>query len=119
MWSALRRRSLDVSFAARLMLHWADLGNRDPTVKIVCRNYSETPQFGSPPWDNPNLLWELMRAGVTNSQHNNCSAGTRQRRLSRMRRQSGIDHCYGRVLSFKCVQPDCTATAIPCLALIA
>jgi len=52
----------DVSFAARLMLHWADLENRDPTVKIVCRNYSETPQFGSHPWDSPNLLWELMRA---------------------------------------------------------
>jgi len=52
----------DVSFAARLMLHWADLENREPTVKIVCRNYSEAPQFGSHPWDSPNLLWELMRA---------------------------------------------------------
>jgi len=52
----------DVSFAARLQLHWADLENREPTVKIDCRNYSETPQFGLHPWDCPNLLWELMRA---------------------------------------------------------
>ena len=52
----------DVSFAARLQLHWADLENREPTVKIVCRNYSEKPQFGLNPWDCPNLLWELMRA---------------------------------------------------------
>ena len=52
----------DTSFAARLHLHWADLENREPTVKIVCRNYCETPQFGLHPWDCPNLLWELMRA---------------------------------------------------------
>lgn len=52
----------DVSFAARLHLHWADLENREPTVKIVCRNYSEKPQLGLHPWDCPNLLWELMRA---------------------------------------------------------
>jgi hypothetical protein len=52
----------DVSFAERLAMHWADLEHRDPTVKIVCRNYSERPQYGLHPWDCPNLLWELMRA---------------------------------------------------------
>ncbi|MCU1304541.1 MAG: hypothetical protein JWQ87_4825 [Candidatus Sulfotelmatobacter sp.] len=51
----------DVSFAARLMAHWANLDEREPTVKIVCRNYSEKPQFGLHNWDCPNLLWELMR----------------------------------------------------------
>lgn len=52
----------DVSFAARLQLHWADLEHREPTVKIVCRNEGEGPQFGLHNWDCPNLLWELMRA---------------------------------------------------------
>lgn len=51
----------DVSFAARVMLHWRDLDHREPTLKIVCRNYSERPQPGLHSWDNPNLLWELMR----------------------------------------------------------
>ena len=51
----------DVSFAARLMLHWANLEHREPTLKIVCRNYSEKPQPGLHNWDCPNLLWELMR----------------------------------------------------------
>lgn len=51
----------DVSFAARLMLHWANLDKREPSVKIVCRNYSEKPQFGLHQWDCPNLIWELMR----------------------------------------------------------
>lgn len=51
----------DISFAARLMLHWASLERREPTVKIVCRNYSEKPQLGLHNWDCPNLLWELMR----------------------------------------------------------
>ena len=71
----------DVSFAARLMLHWANLGPADsvlermtpeereeelakyrkPTVRIVCRNYSEKPQPGLHDWDCPNLMWELMR----------------------------------------------------------
>jgi hypothetical protein len=53
----------DVSFAARLQLHWADLEHREPTVKIVCPEgmYSETPQFGRHQWGCPNLLWELMR----------------------------------------------------------
>jgi hypothetical protein len=52
----------DVSFAARLHLHWSDLEHRAPSVRIVCRNYNETPQPGLHPWDCPNLLWELMRS---------------------------------------------------------
>ena len=52
----------DISFAARLMKHWSNLDQREPSVKIVCRNYSETPQYGMHLWDCPNLLWELMRA---------------------------------------------------------
>ena len=53
----------DVSFAARLQMHWADLEHREPTVKIVCPQgmYSETPQFGRHQLGCPNLLWELMR----------------------------------------------------------
>jgi hypothetical protein len=51
----------DVSFAGRLNLHWANLEEREPTVKIVCRNYAEKPQPGLHNWDCPNLLWELMR----------------------------------------------------------
>jgi hypothetical protein len=51
----------DVSFAARLMSHWANLDKREPTVKIVCRNYAEKPQPGLHNWDCPNLIWELMR----------------------------------------------------------
>lgn len=52
----------DVSFAGRLMMHWANLDKRQPTLKIVCRNYSERPQPGLHNWDCPNLLWEMMRA---------------------------------------------------------
>jgi hypothetical protein len=53
----------DISFAARLMMHWSNLDKREPTVKIVCRipNYDEKPQPGLHNWDCPNLLWELMR----------------------------------------------------------
>jgi hypothetical protein len=51
----------DVGFAARLMLHWSNLDQREPTVRIVCRQRSEQPQYGLHPWDCPNLLWELMR----------------------------------------------------------
>jgi hypothetical protein len=43
------------------MSHWANLDEREPTVKIVCRNYAEKPQPGLHNWDCPNLLWELMR----------------------------------------------------------
>lgn len=51
----------DVSFAARLQSHWSNLEERLPTVRIVCRNFSERPQYGLHQWDCPNLLWELMR----------------------------------------------------------
>ena len=51
----------DVSFAERLLLHWSNLDEREPTIRIVCRNFSERPQPGLHQWDCPNLLWELMR----------------------------------------------------------
>lgn len=51
----------DVSFAARLMMHWSNLDRRAPSVRIVCRNFSDKPQHGLHNWDCPNLLWELMR----------------------------------------------------------
>jgi len=51
----------DVGFAARLMLHWSNPGQREPTVRIVCRNRSDQPQYGLHAWDCPNLLWELLR----------------------------------------------------------
>ena len=52
----------DVSFAERLLMHWANLDEREPTIRIVCRTYSERPQPGLHQWDCPNLLWELMRS---------------------------------------------------------
>jgi len=61
LFSPFSRDRSDVSFAARLMTHWANLNEREPTVKIVCRNYAEKPQPGLHNWDCPNLLWELMR----------------------------------------------------------
>lgn len=51
----------DVSFAARVMQHWSNLDNREPSLKIVCRNFSERPQPGLHHWDCPNLLWEMLR----------------------------------------------------------
>jgi hypothetical protein len=51
----------DVSFAGRLLAHWANLEEREPTVKIVCRKSWERPLYGLHSWDCPNLLWELMR----------------------------------------------------------
>jgi hypothetical protein len=51
----------DISFAARLHMHWSNLDQREPSLKIVCRNYAEKPQPGLHNWDCPNLLWELMR----------------------------------------------------------
>jgi hypothetical protein len=51
----------DVSFAARVMLHWANLEEREPSLKIVCPNYVEKPQPGLHNWSCPNLIWELMR----------------------------------------------------------
>lgn len=72
----------DLSFAERILSqHWANLGPSDreleeygheeraeiltkfrkPTLRIVCRNYSDAPQPGLHQWDSPNLLWEMMR----------------------------------------------------------
>lgn len=53
----------DITFAERLLSHWADLENpnREPSLRIVCRNYCERPQPGLHPWDSPNLLWELLQ----------------------------------------------------------
>jgi hypothetical protein len=51
-----------VSFAERLMMHWANLDEEEPTIRIVCRTPSERPQYGLHQWDCPNLLWELMRS---------------------------------------------------------
>lgn len=51
----------DITFAERLLSHWADLENRAPSLRIVCRNYSDRPQPGLHPWDCPNLLWELLQ----------------------------------------------------------
>ncbi len=51
----------DISWAQRLMMHWSNLDQREPRVKIVCRNYAEKPAPGLHNWDCPNLLWELMR----------------------------------------------------------
>lgn len=55
------RNRNDQTFAETLLAHWGNLENRKPTVRIVCRNYSERPQHGRHDWDCPNLLWELMR----------------------------------------------------------
>jgi len=52
---------VDISFAGRVMAHWANLDQREPSLKIVCRNFSERPQPGLHDWDCPNLLWEMMR----------------------------------------------------------
>jgi hypothetical protein len=61
LFSPFARDRSDVSFAARLMSHWANLDEREPTVKIVCATYAEKPQPGLHNWACPNLLWELMR----------------------------------------------------------
>ena len=52
----------DVSFVHQLQMHWSNLPERAPSVRIVCRNYAETPQYGLHQWDCPNLMWELMRS---------------------------------------------------------
>lgn len=61
LFSPFRGDRSDISFAARLMLHWANLDQREPSLRIVCRNFSERPQPGLHNWDCPNLLWELLR----------------------------------------------------------
>jgi len=55
------RNRNDQTFTEALLAHWGDLAHRNPTVRIVCRNYSDRPQPGRHDWDCPNLLWELMR----------------------------------------------------------
>ena len=55
------RNRNDQTFTEALLAHWGDLANRSPTIRIVCRNYSERPQPVRHDWDCPNLLWELMR----------------------------------------------------------
>jgi hypothetical protein len=72
----------DISFASRLMTHWANLDKREPTIKIVCRNYSERPQPGLHNWDCPNLLWKRCARAGRSSPPSNCSRGMLQRRLS-------------------------------------
>jgi hypothetical protein len=61
LFSPFRGDRSDVSAVARMMMHWHNLDRREPTLKIVCRNFSERPQPGLHNWDSPNLLWELMR----------------------------------------------------------
>src|SRR5579871_242497 len=91
----------DISFAERLLSgHWANLGPpdraledmsdeereecvhafRQPTVRIVCRNYQDRPQPGLHHWDCPNLLWELMQTrkkklSATQLMHQNPAEG--------------------------------------------
>ena len=60
-FSPFARDRSDVSFAARIMAHWSNLEHREPSLKIVCRNYCERPQHGLHHWDCPNLLWEMLR----------------------------------------------------------
>jgi hypothetical protein len=55
------RNRNDQTFTETLLAHWGNLAQRAPTVRIVCRNYSDRPQPGRHDWDCPNLLWELMR----------------------------------------------------------
>ncbi len=61
LFSPFDRDRSDISFAARVMAHWSNLENREPSLRIVCRNYSERPQSGLHNWDCPNLLWEMLR----------------------------------------------------------
>src|SRR5207245_11349193 len=61
LFSPFAKDRSDVSFAARLMAAWPNLGQRQPTVNVVCRNYGDKPQPGLHNWDCPNLVWELMR----------------------------------------------------------
>ena len=49
----------------RILAHWHDLDNREPTLKIVCpRAYCDIarPMYGLHNEGCPNLLWELRRA---------------------------------------------------------
>jgi len=53
----------EITGMERLLEHWRDLDNREPTVKIVCPekyDYSKR-QYGVFQDGCPNLLWELMQ----------------------------------------------------------
>ena len=53
----------EIAGMERLLEHWRDLDNREPTVKIVCPekyDFSKR-QYGMFPDGCPNLIWELMR----------------------------------------------------------
>lgn len=53
----------DAKFVERLSLHWMNLDQREPTVKIVCRMpIPDKPIVGLNPTDCPCLLWELMQS---------------------------------------------------------
>lgn len=52
----------DIAFEQRLKMHWANLDEREPTVKIVCPGITEIPDrpnYGLHPWGCPNFLWEM------------------------------------------------------------
>lgn len=51
----------DLTVEERLNDHWANLGERKPSLYIVCRNEKDRIQPGLHPFDCPNLLWELRR----------------------------------------------------------
>jgi hypothetical protein len=55
-FAKFRGDRMDPSFAARLIMHSRDLEHREPSVKIVCPNYFERPDYGLHKWSCPNLL---------------------------------------------------------------
>ena len=55
----------EITGMERILDHWLDLDNREPTLKIVCpRDLRDLdkPQYGVHNEGCPNLLWELRRA---------------------------------------------------------
>lgn len=54
----------DTTFISRIMEHWGNLEEREPTLFIVCRPHLDRGQRipGLHPFDCPNLLWEMRRA---------------------------------------------------------
>jgi hypothetical protein len=52
----------DRGFEERLKVHWANLDEREPTVRIVCPGITEIPDrpdYGLHPNGCPNFLWEM------------------------------------------------------------
>lgn len=45
----------------RILMHWRDLENREPTLKIVCTEDWSKKNYGVHNEGCPNLLWELKR----------------------------------------------------------